>query len=192
VLGTVNHTIVALVDLLAAASLLEERSTEQPQDPPISSVSTLNSTTRPATSAMRRCELVERCGGGRSDRHLSRNRDYTLDARYGRMTGWAQSRQLRLAGDHYCSRKRVSKASYLPPMQAMGSSTPSWISYGKWLSAAFIKGGTQSCASAASAVWEVFPTSTDWRSGLAAGWRLSLPGLSRSRWQSPLRPAPIA
>ena len=130
VLGTADYTIVALVGLLAVAHLLRERGAEQPQDPRISRASTLNRTTHSATSAMRRRELVERCGGGRSGRYLSRNRDNTLDARYGRMTGWAQSRQLRLAGDHYCSRKRVSWASYLLPMQPMGSSTPSWISYG--------------------------------------------------------------
>jgi hypothetical protein len=62
VLGTADHTIVALFRLLAATYLLPERGAEQPQDPQMSRLIPSNRTTRPATSAISRGELVERCG----------------------------------------------------------------------------------------------------------------------------------
>jgi DNA-binding transcriptional regulator YhcF (GntR family) len=53
------------------------------------------------------------------------------------------------------------------------------------VSAPFLKCGTQTYASDASAVWASDPTPRDWLSGfLAAGWRLSSPGRSRSYPQS--------
>ncbi len=60
------------------------------------------------------------------------------------------------------------------------------------LSAPFLKGGTQKCASGASAVWEDDPKPMLWLSGLVAGWQPSLPDRSRSCRQSPVRPKPAA
>jgi hypothetical protein len=42
-----------------------------------------------------------------------------------------------------------------------------------FISAPFLKGGTQTYASDTSAVWEDDPKPRDWLCGLAAGWRLS-------------------
>ncbi len=60
------------------------------------------------------------------------------------------------------------------------------------LNAPFLKGGTQKCASDASVVWAIVPTPMLWPCGLAAGWRPSLPDLSRSCRRSPARPKPAA
>src|SRR5215211_5843689 len=60
------------------------------------------------------------------------------------------------------------------------------------LNAPFLKYGKQRCASGTAAVWEDDPTPTGWLSGLAAGWRPSLPGRPHIRRQSPLRLAPAA
>jgi hypothetical protein len=68
------------------------------------------------------------------------------------------------------------------------------LSYWEWTTsnAPFLKGGTQTYASDASAVCGDDPKPREWLCGLAAGWRLSSLGRSRNYPRSTVRQRPVA